>query len=418
MAIRGERFDGHDFVGEAVNRGASTVIVERRVAVASPLDVLVVPDTELYLAEQARSKLESIRPTVVAITGSVGKTSTKNAIATVLRAQFPVLSTSGNLNTVLGVALTLLNGDFGAGHVVILEMGACRAGDIAQLCSYFRPDIAVVTNVRGVHLDTFGTIEDVARAKGEIVEALGPSGTAVLNADDVRVRAMADRCSGAVLYYGTGDGAGVTPKHITEPLPLLGDHVVNLALSAYAVGKVLGMASDVINEQFRKLSPEKGRLNRLPGLNGSTLIDDSYNASPDAVHSALAVMQREVGAAKIACLGDMLELGAPSHDAHMSVIVRARQATDVLVLVGERMAQAHKSLPPDPSLQTVLCRNSAEAAALFGHGNCLSVQSGDVVLVKGSQGIRMERVSAALLDERIAPESVLCRQSESWRQIA
>jgi len=415
VAIKGDRFDGHAFTADAVAKGASGLIVEKPVSAPSHVQVVQVPNPVQHLAEEAHKKLLRIRPTVIAITGSVGKTSTKNAITTVLEGQFPVLSTSGNLNTVLGVSRTLLNGDFDATTKVVLEMGACRTGDIAKLCEYFPPDISVVTNVHGVHLETFGSIEGVVQGKSEIVQALSPGGTACLNADDARVATMEAVNAGRTMWYGTDETCSISPELILEPLPLLGDHVIYLALAAFAVGHVLGMPHDVIRERLAALRPEKGRLSRLPGISGCTLIDDSYNASPAATRSALAVLRREPAARRVACLGDMLELGPQSRDEHIAIIEEALSVADHVVLVGAHMSDALASCPGWKEI--TFFKSARQAVHALQRGMPIQPGSGDVFLVKGSQGMGMEHISRLLLREDIAPETVLCRQTQSWRQI-
>ena len=176
VAIKGLNFDGHDFVQDAIRKGAAGVVIERDVDLgeaANTVEVIRVEDSEKYLAEQALLKIKTINPVVVAITGSIGKTNTKNAIATILKQQFPVLSSQGNLNTVLGLSLTILNAEFSAETRLVLEMGASQKGDIAELCAYFPPDISVVTNVHGVHLSSFGTIKVVAQTKGKKAKTTG-----------------------------------------------------------------------------------------------------------------------------------------------------------------------------------------------------------------------------------------------------
>ena len=199
VAVRGERTDGHAYLAEAVARGATTLIVENGAAVSGVpggVEIMRVPDTIVHLGELARRRLAEQRPVVVAVTGSMGKTTTRNAIATVAAQGFPVIAPKGNLNTLLGLSLTVLNElhtaeQGGAGAVLVAEMGAYQRGDLAQICAYIRPDIAVVTNVRPVHLERMGSIENVALAKGEIVDALTERGTACLNADEPLVAAMA-----------------------------------------------------------------------------------------------------------------------------------------------------------------------------------------------------------------------------------
>ena len=410
VAIEGERFDGHAFIDQALTKGASQLVVEKSISVPAHVPVIQVESSEQFLADEAHNKLLRIGPDVVAITGSVGKTSTKNAITTVLKEQFPVLSTSGNLNTVLGVSLTILNGDFDASTKVVLEMGACRRGDIAELCRYFPPNVSVVTNVHGVHLETFGSIEGVVQGKSEIVQALKKDGIACLNSDDERVSTMVDGNPGRTLWYGTSETAEISPSLIYEPLPILGNHAIYLALAAFAVGHALEMPHDVIRKGLSSLRPEKGRLSKLMGISRSVLIDDTYNASPVATLNAIALLESQNADRRIAYLGDMLELGPDSQTHHKEIIRRALEVADEVVLVGPHMKSAMKLVPHQSGLTSF-------DSALQAVDALPEFTSGDVILVKGSQGVRMEHISRALLHPDVNPEEALCRQTQSWREI-
>lgn len=420
VAIRGEKFDGHSFVQDAIDKGAAGLVVERELefeAGGRKIEVIHVDSSERYLAEQALQKIKTIQPDVIGITGSVGKTSTKNAIVKVLEQGFPVAATQGNLNTVLGVALTLLNTDFDAETKLVLEMGASHVGDIAELCAYFPPTISVVTNVHGVHLLDFGSIENVALTKGEIVDALDSDGVACLNYDDPRVRAMQSRNKGKTIFYGTDPNADLTPEVITADIPLLGDHVVYIALAAYSVGRTLGLSDALINKGLSELTPEKGRLVKLPGVQGITLIDDTYNASPAATISALKVLQKQEGARHIAFLGDMLELGESEVEEHVRIMQEAVQQADTVIVVGDIMTRAAATLPVSIRDRIVVRVTSREVVQEIADGQTYQPTEGDVVLVKGSQGVRMEHISRALLRPDIDPAEVLPRQSVSWQTI-
>lgn len=420
VAIRGERYDGHAFVRDAIALGAAGAIIEKPVDTSGAREgftVTQVDDSVRYLAEAARRKVNACVPDVVAITGSIGKTSTRNAIATVLGRRFPVVASTGNLNTLLGLSLTVLNGEFGSDAKLVLEMGACKRGDIAELCEYFRPSIAVVTNVHGVHLESFGTIDDVARTKGELVQCLRAHGAACLNHDDARVRAMASLHDGPTVFYGRTEGSDVGPDAITAPLPLLGAYAVSNCLAAVAVGRMLGMRAGDINAGLSRLTPEKGRMHRLPGRRESVLIDDSYNASPTSTAAALAVLAEQQARRRVAYLGDMLELGKGEIAAHVRIIRLALEHADVIVLVGDRMVAAAAAIPRTQR-QRLLCHpTSRDVIAALDADATLRPRPGDVALVKGSQGVRMERISRMLLSEDIAPEAVLPRQAGSWRRI-
>lgn len=421
VAIQGETFDGHAFVQDAIDKGAAGLVVEREMnfdAGGRDIDIIRVEKSETYLAEQALQKIQTIQPDVIGITGSIGKTSTKRAIVTVLEQGFPVVATQGNLNTVLGVALTLLNTDFDANTKLVLEMGASHRGDIAELCAYFPPTISVVTNVHGVHLLDFGSIENIALTKGEIVEALGSDGIACLNYDDPRVRAMEPRNKGRTVFYGTDANADITPEVITADIPLLGDHVISIAMAAYCVGQALGLSDALINKGLSELTPEKGRLVKLPGVHGITLIDDTYNASPAATLGALNVLRKQNGSRHIAFLGDMLELGEAEIDEHVRIIEEVLKQADVVILVGAIMTQAAASLSEELRARLIVRTTSRAVVEEIANGQTYQPAEGDVVLVKGSQGVRMEHISRALLQSDIDPADVLPRQSVSWQAIA
>lgn len=417
-AIRGETHDGHRFIPNAVEQGATGVVTEVDVDVPPHVEVVRVASTLDYLVEQATAKVRRIGPDIVAITGSVGKTTTKMAILAVLREAFDVVASEGNRNTPLGLSLLVLNSDFSADTKLVLEMGARLKGDIRDLCSYFPPTVSVVTNVRGVHVETLGSIDGVQREKSELVRALGPDGTACLNGDDPRVRAMAEVNRGRTLTYGTGAGCDVRPDRITVDLPILGDHAVHTALAAFSAGLALRMPDDAINRGLTQIQPEKGRLNRLDGRGGSVLIDDTYNASPEPTLAALRVLSQQEAERRIAFLGDMLELGDTEVEEHARVLTAAAETADVVHVVGTIMARAAETLPDALRERVTLHPSSAELAEVLRAGRVYEPRAGDAILVKGSQGTRMERISEALLHPNLAPEDVLPRQSESWKQIA
>jgi UDP-N-acetylmuramoyl-tripeptide--D-alanyl-D-alanine ligase len=417
VAIRGETHDGHDFIPQAVEKGAAGVVTERAVAVPAGVEVVRVESTLAYLVEQAVEKVRRLAPAVVAITGSVGKTTTRSAVTAVLREAFDVVASEGNRNTPLGLSLLVLNRDLTPETKLVLEMGARLAGDIRELCTCFPPTVSVVTNVRGVHVETFGSIEGVAREKAEIVRALGPDGTACLNGDDPRTRAMAGLHPGRTLLYGTGPDCDVRPDRITVALPILGDHAVYTALAAMSVGLALGMPEEKINPGLTRIVPEKGRLNRLRGRNGSTLLDDSYNASPEAALGALRFLEKHEGARRVAFLGDMLELGPTEVEEHARVLAEAVELADAVHAVGPIMARAAATLPAALRDRVTVHATASAVADALRAGRLDVPQPGDVVLVKGSQGTRMEWISEALLHEDLDPADVLPRQSESWKQI-
>ena len=417
VAIPGERFDGHDFVAAALKKGAAGAIVEHPVAGVDAGQLQVVEDTTLHLANMARARVRQSGCSVVAITGSVGKTTTKNAVAAVLGTDFPVTASQGNLNTLLGLSMTLVNQDIGPDTKLVLEMGASARGDIAGMCEFFSPDIAVVTNIRGVHLETFGSLEGVQRAKGELVRALSAEGLACLNADDPLSGLLGKWSAGRTVMYGKESGCDISPADITVGLPLLGKHVIYVAMAAFAVGRACGMSPAAINLALKTLQPEKGRLCRLPGRNGSILVDDSYNASPDAMESALRVLFGLPANRRIVFMGDMLELGPTAVQQHRRLIKLAVGRGDRVFVVGAIGGAAVAGLSKSHAWRVKVFDDSAEVARLLDADKLYVPDEGDVVLVKGSQGSRMERISSALLDEDIDPAAVLPRHTPAWLSI-
>jgi len=417
VAIRGERYDGHDFVADAFRRGASKAIVERSIGGIDPEKLDLVDDVLLYLAHLASTKVYQSHSQVIAITGSVGKTTTRNAITQVMRTAGPVVSSVGNLNTLLGLSLTLVNSNLHNNTRLVLEMGASKKGDLAEICTYFKPDISVVTNVKGVHLEMLGSIEGVQQEKSELVRALGSKGIACLNADDPRTRQMSMECQGECLLYGMSDDAYVQPHDITATVPLLGDHVMYILMAAFCAGRAVGIAPENINDALSRLKPQKGRLNRLLGKGESVLIDDSYNSSPDAVIVALQVLSRQPAKRRVVFLGDMLELGEKEEEAHRNILLRASENADIIYVCGTRFQNATKHLHSTMGLEIRCYPESRELAAELALGSIYTPQSGDVILVKGSQGARMEHISCALLSEDLSPESVLPRQTQAWLSI-
>ena len=419
VAIVGETHDGHRFVGDAVEKGASAVVVERDPgSLADGVEVVRVESSVGWLVGRASERVRALGLPTVAITGSVGKTTTRTAVGAVLRQAFRVQTSEGNKNTPLGLALTLVNADLTPETVLVLEMGARLPGDIKELCAAFPPTVGVVTNVRGVHLETLGSVDGVEREKSEIVRALSASGTAVLNGDDPRARRMADVTAGRVLSYGTGADCDVRPEHVTATLPILGAHAVYTALAATAVGQALGMDAEAVTRGLERIEPEAGRLRRLPGVGGSVLVDDTYNASPEATVAALDVLAGLDATRRTAVLGDMLELGETEVEQHADVLRAALAAADRVWAVDSPqglMSRAVAALADAERQRVTAFASSHDAAAAAG---ALGLGPGDAVLVKGSQGARMERVSEALLSPDLDPADVLARQSPQWKAIA
>lgn len=421
IAVQGERFDGHDFVESAARNGARAALVRRSWADAHPdagLPLVVVEEPVLALQQLAsarRSRLADLK--VVGITGSVGKTSTKEVVAAVLGAKFRTYRSPGNLNTEIGLPLCIMEMPEDT-EMAVLEMGGAYAfGELALLATIAKPNVGVVTNVFPVHLERMGSIEAIAETKTELVESLSADGFAVLNGDDSRVRAMTDRTEARVITYGLGQANDVRADEVsTEGLagssfrlhldgetfyikvPLIGGHAVQLALAAIAVGHALGMHISEMLPGFDDPNIQV-RLLVMPGPNDSRLIDDTYNASTPSVLSALGLLEELVPARAIAVLGEMRELGEIAEEEHRIVGRRAGEVADVLVTFGELAqivaAEAIVAAEHGGRSLEVHAFGLDERAELIDHLR-ESLRSGDIVLLKGSRGLEMENIVAAL----------------------
>jgi UDP-N-acetylmuramoyl-tripeptide--D-alanyl-D-alanine ligase len=413
VAITGQRHDGHAFVAEALASGAAGAMVEKlpddSVSEAGGPAIIVVPSTVEALGQMARYALER-QPhlEVVGITGSLGKTTTKEVVASVLGARRPVLKTEGNLNSEIGLPLTVLNGLAPEHEIAVLEMAMYDVGDIRLLARLARPRVGVVTAVLPVHLERLGTIERIQQAKQELVEELPSSGVAVLNGDDPRVAAMATATPARVVRYGTGDAADIRADQIESHglrgvefnllhagqqrhvhLPLLGAHSVHAALAAAAVAAEEGLTLTETAEALQLLSPAL-RLLVVDGANGSRIVDDSYNASPESVLAALNLLRELPGRRKIAVLGDMLELGSEEVAGHARVGMRAASVVDLLVVYGTRSkVTADEALKAGLRAAQVVLAESLDEIVDLLRGQ---LQAGDDVLVKGSLAMGMADV--------------------------
>ncbi|MEP6774865.1 MAG: UDP-N-acetylmuramoyl-tripeptide--D-alanyl-D-alanine ligase [Chloroflexota bacterium] len=420
VALQGERADGHAFVAGAVANGARGALVRRDwMATADlPTGVVLVRVDDPLAALQALAGWwrKRCRAQVIAVTGSIGKTSTKEALAAVLSRKFNTLKSAGNLNNEIGLPLTLLRLE--PGHEkAVLEMGAGYAlGELTFLCGLAAPQVAVVTNVGPVHLERMGTIENIALNKSELVAALPEAGTAILNGDDARVRAMGEVTRARKVFYGLGQDNDLRATDIVSKglqgvdftlvvgsevgqwpvrLPLLGGHNVYTALAAAGAAAVAGMTWDEIVQGLEGLSAQV-RLVVVSGWNGSTIIDDAYNAAPDSTIAALDLLA-EMPGSKVAVLGDMLELGSYAEEGHMRVGRRAAEVADRLVvlgrlgrLIGEEAVRAGMA----PESVFFAMENGQVVDYLKG-----LLQRGDHVLVKGSRGLAMDEIVARLRAE-------------------
>ena len=411
VALRGER-DGHEFVADAVGRGASGILAERHVPEAEWLRqaggrevALVVADDSLKALQRlSRWWRERQNVEVVAVTGSVGKTSTKEVVAAVLGRRHRVLKNEKNYNNEIGLPLTLLSLD-GTYEKAVLEMGMYDLGEIRDLCAVALPTVGVVTNVGPVHLERLGTLERIAQAKAELVEALPAHGLAVLNGDDPRVHAMAGLTHAQAVFYGLGGACQVRASDV-EPLGLegvrftlhalgrvgpvhlglAGRHSVYNALAGAAVGFAAGLTWDEVVAALAEVRSGL-RLAVVPGKNGSLVIDDTYNASPASMLAALDLLG-QLPEPRTAILGDMLELGSYEEEGHREVGRRAAQVAQTLIAVGERarlIAAEARAL----GLREIEYAPDSEAVQY-------EPRAGEHILVKGSRSMQMEKVVAKL----------------------
>ena len=418
VVLKGARYDGQEFIAQALEKGACKVVSDRPYDHADQhpdVTFTIVPNVQDYLASQAREKLKDFGVKIVAITGSVGKTTTRGALVTVLSHSFQVLTPKGNLNTPVGLALTVLNELTPETEIFVAEMGAGKPGDIAELCHYFPPDLSIVTVVAESHYEYFGSLDAIAEEKGAIIRALGPQGAAILNGDDARVRAMAQRCQARAIFYGQASDNDIKPEAIEITPPLLGAPAMTSLLASYAAAKTLGMTHQQIMTGMKHVRPVAGRLNPLKAKNGATLIDDTYNAAPAAMMAALEVLETYPNASRrIALLGDMLELGDNENAQHETILKHALSYAQKVVTAGPRFRSAAQRL----GVQVESYDTSLELSKIISSGAVDFPKKGDVILVKGAQGMRMERVSTALLHPSLNPEDVLVRQSFAWKAVA
>jgi UDP-N-acetylmuramoyl-tripeptide--D-alanyl-D-alanine ligase len=406
VALRAER-DGHGWIDAAVRAGAGCLLVDEVWARSAPRGRLAVPlvvvaDTREALAVIGRAARDRLDATVIGITGSVGKTSTKDLAAAALAVAKRTTASEKSFNNELGVPLTLANAPVDS-QAAVIEMGARGPGHITQLCQIARPEVAVVTAVVPAHIELFGTLDAIAEAKAELVEALPPEGTAILNGDDPRVRAMAPRTSADVLTYSTG-GEGVTAADVVAEQVVLdeqlrprfvarsawgtatvrlrahGVHQVGNALAALAVAGCCGVPIDAAADALAStdISPWRMELHYTPA--GAAVLNDAYNANPASMAAALEALAALPARRRVAVLGVMAELGPSSLEEHRAIAARADQLGLELLAV----STAAYGRPPVTGVD--------QAVAAIG-----PLGRGDAVLVKGSRVAGLETLAARLL---------------------
>lgn len=407
VALKGDNFDAHDYLGGAVSQGAIALLVSRETAVPQGIPAVVVDDTRLALGRMAAAWRQKFQIPLVAVTGSNGKTSTKEMIASIFNVAFgdQVLATQGNLNNDIGLPLTLL-GLRPEHRAAVAEMGMNAPGEIGYLTHIARPTVALVTNAQRCHLEGMGHLEGVAREKGTIYEGLDQQGIAIINGDDTyadlwrglntgrktlvfALDGEAD-ISGEVQFHGLDGILNIRyqGEHYNIRLKVPGRHNARNALAATAVGLAVGLDMNTITAGLERFEGVKGRLQRRTGPCGSVILDDTYNANPDSMRAGIDVLTTMVGR-QILVLGDMGELGEASAQYHDEIGGYAKSmGVDRLYALGEASQQA--------------VRNFGEGARHFKTLESLvqavvaDMDKDTTVLVKGSRFMKMERVVEAL----------------------
>jgi UDP-N-acetylmuramoyl-tripeptide--D-alanyl-D-alanine ligase len=411
FALRGERFDGHRFVAEALRRGGRGAVVdEHDLEVADEtIAIIQVADTLQALGDLANLWRRRHPIPVIAVVGSNGKTTTKEMVAGILERRDTVLKNQGNLNNLIGLPLSLLRMN-SQDRVAVLEMGMNRTGEIFRLTQIAEPDLGIMTNIGPVHLEGVGSVEGVMKAKGELLEGMGAHGSLIFNADDPRVVELSTGFAGTKISYGiknpadwmathvsTRGGDGVSFRltgpggEITVALRLMGGHQVYNALAAAAATSHLGIGIEDIKKGLEAFQPPPMRMELMTLENGITIINDAYNANPPSMESALRTLAEVTMGRKIAVLGDMWELGEYAQQAHRELGLRIKAyGIDLLFLLGQfapHVAEGAREagMPPE-----AICIGEDHHAVSLRLAQQL--QEGDWVLVKGSRIMNMEAI--------------------------
>ncbi len=418
----------------------------------------------LILTWEARLLLKRHQPKIIAVTGSVGKTSTKDAIFAALSNSVHMRKSARSFNSEIGVPLTILGLESGWNDAwrwflnivhgaiaifsktypewLVLEVGADRPGDIKNIASWLRPDISIITGVPDipVHVEYFNSPGEVVKEKRALADYLKPGGTLVLNGDDTRMRMLQNSFRGTAITYGfedfntyaayndevlytdTGKPSGVqfriSRKGSSLPVAVygaLGRPRVYAATAAVAVAEIIGVNAEEAIRNLVHWEPPAGRVRILEGIKGSVIIDDTYNSSPAAALAALDTLKSVKAKRRIAILGDMLELGRYTAEAHKQVGERAAKTATLLATVGFRARMIAESALDAGMKETKILQYEMGEAERVGRELKAQIKSGDVILVKGSQGMRMERTVLELMAEPLRAEELLVRMDPDWR---
>ncbi len=458
VAVRGERSDGHDYLLQAVQRGAAGLLIEARALNAladaqrseleqAGITTVVVEDTRIALQQYAHDILQRWHPTVIAVTGSVGKTSTKEAIAEVLSGHFATFKSWQNYNDALGLPLSL--GRLEERHeYAVLELACDHPGEMRQLCQMVQPSIGVLTNISPAQLQYFGTLARLAEEYGQLLAMLPTDGVAIVNGDDVLTRDLLAHCAAPIITFApsmaqnvqalwtlsceippgaVGADALNRASKIRLTSRLSGKHHVATMLAACAVGMHCGLNFVEMKPALEQLHALPGRLNTVSGIGFTTLLDDTHNAAPASVVAGLETVRELPTNNRIAVLGDMLRLGDYAEEAHRAIGQKVAECVEYLVARGEYASIVAESarkagMPEDHIVITSTHDDAAQAVRRIielppEHAQYMELHTKDIIYINGSEETRMERVTERLMEEPEKARQVLVRQTPGWKQI-
>lgn len=408
VPIIGENFNGHDFIENAFKQGAICALTQQYDEdIMKKYMVIYVKDTVVALGDLARYYISQLDIKVIAVTGSVGKTSTKDMIASIVSTRYKILKTQGNYNNEIGLPLTIFNIDDSC-EIAIVEMGMSQFGEIRYLSSIARPDIAVISNIGTSHIENLGSREGILKAKSEIFENLKENGFSVLNCDDDMLMTLKGKTSLDIRWFGIENIMGSYADNIklsglvgvscnihidgevfSVNIPSPGNHMVYNALSAAVIGKALGLSIEEIKRGIEDFTPSKMRMDIIHSHNSITIINDTYNASPQSMTAALDVLKSSTDGRKVAILGDMLEMGEFSQKFHEQVgKYAALSGIDTIICVGEDSKYMYNAAKDNKTLnqQILYFENQQNLQKEILN----IIRQYDTILVKASRGMHLE----------------------------
>jgi len=391
VPVKGENFNGYEYIDQSLKNGSAGVLELK----------------ELYLL--SKEKLNKINPKIIGVTGSSGKTSMTSYLYTALSARFKCCR--GRLNTKLGLSVNVINDMQKDCEIFIAEIGMDKAGEIADTVKMFSLDIAFITTINHVHIEKLGSLKNLIKAKAEILTGIKKDGVLLFNKDNEYVKKIATQFKGKKIGYGLSYASKQEIKSIISNTKLLGVHNISNLLGVKAACEILGFTARDIPKVFRDIKSPKGRLNLLNGINGSVMIDDSYNANPESTKYALDALVSYPGKKKIVILGDMLELGNFEQTDHQKILkyLSSLKYPISTILVGERFKLALSTANIDAKVF-----NTSRDVANAIQKKKIKISKNDIILVKGSQGIRMEIIVKALLKNSKLADKLLVRQDARW----